>query len=318
MDNETPMNTEDMDTEDTTTGESAPHVLDLDTTIRSGGQDVSVAELLKAKEDLDYLRQDYNKLVSFREATTKVMRSDVDPVARETAARHILSDMGYRDTEIDDYVNDWMTTQTNKDTHPMKNQQSESSESNDDDNNARQIAEAILQAQQEAQRATEELHRMKADQLNTRLNSHIVMGLETNQNARTMLNKLEEINGKDALLSARAAIERDIRQQTLENLRSRRTAAGVFEEAWISEESGKATEQVLSKYRSVIGDPNRLGRAPETDSSANEFMNRKPLSAPAWKPGTSNGDIESALDAYNKDALSRLASGLDTGSDGRV
>jgi hypothetical protein len=133
-----------------------------------------------------------------------------------------------------------------------------------------------------------------------------------------MLSKLEEINGKEALSGARAAIERDIRQQTLDNLRARRTAAGVFEEAWISEESAKATEQVLAKYRSVIGDPNRLGRAPETDSGASSIFNSKPVPAPRWKPGVSAGDIESALDAFNKDALSRLASGLDSGSDSRV
>ena len=188
----------------------------------------------------------------------------------------------------------------------------------DDDRSAEEVANAILRAQQEAQRAQEELQRMKAEQLNNKLNAQVLMGLELNQGARTMLSKLEEINGKEALSGARAAIERDIRQQTLDNLRARRTQAGVFEEAWISEESAKATEQVLAKYRSVIGDPNRLGRAPETDSGAGSIFNRPAVPAPRWKPGVSNGDIESALDAFNKDALSRLAAGLDSGSDGKV
>jgi hypothetical protein len=188
----------------------------------------------------------------------------------------------------------------------------------DDDTSAEEVANAILRAQQEAQRAQEELQRMKAEQLNNKLTTQVMMGLELNQGARTMLGKLEEINGKEALSGARAAIERDIRQQTLDNLRTRRTAAGVFEEAWISEESAKATEQVLAKYRSVIGDPNRLGRAPETDSGAGSMFNRPAVPAPRWKPGLSTGDVESALDAYNKDALSRLAAGLDSGSDTRA
>jgi hypothetical protein len=305
-------------TENTT--ENAPAtspVIDLDAKVRAGGQEIPVAELLKAKEDLEYLKQDYSKLVSFRDATAKVMRPDVDPGVKEQAARQLLLDMGYRGNEVDQYVQDWMSSQQG-DNEMTDTPDTNSGGTDEDDRSAEQVAEAIMAAQRQAQQAQEELQRMKAEQLNGKLNAQVVMGLEMNQNARTMLNKLEEINGKDALLSARAAIERDIRQQTLENLRSRRTAAGVFEEAWISEESAKATDQVLAKYRSVIGDPNRLGRAPETDSSASAFVNRKPVSAPTWKPGMSSGDIETALDAFNKDALTRLAAGLDTGSDGRV
>jgi hypothetical protein len=307
-------------TPDTATNETIettpPPVVDMDTRVRAGGQEIPVADLLRAKEELEYLKQDYSKLVSFRDATAKVMRPDVDPTVKEQAARQLLLDMGYRGNEVDQYVQDWMANQQG-DTmaaEPTDNNVG----GDDDDRSAEQVAEAILAAQRQAASAQEELQRMKAEQLNTRLNAQVVLGVETNPAARTMLDKLGEINGKDALFSARAAIEKDIRQQTLENLRARRTAAGVFEEAWISEESAKATEQVLAKYRSVIGDPNRLGRAPETDSGASAIRNRPVVPAPRWKPGVSNGDIEAALDAYNKDALSRLIADIDTGSDSRA
>jgi hypothetical protein len=244
------------------------------------------------------------------------MRPDVDPQVKEQAARQLLVDMGYQGEEVDNYVNDWMQSQQgatnvndNVDTTP---------EGDDDDGSAEQVANAIMQAQQEAQAAREQLDRMRAEQLNGRMNSQIVVGLDLNKDARTMLNKLEEINGKEAVANARSAFERDIRQQAMDNLKARRAAAGTFEEAWVTEEAARATDQVLAKYRSVIGDPNRLGRAPETDSSASAFANRKPVSAPTWKPGMSTGDIETALNAYNTDALSRLAANLDTGTDGRV
>lgn len=306
------------DTELDAAVESTPTpVVDMDARVRAGGQEIPVSELLKAKEDLEYLRQDYSKLVSFRDATSKVMRPDVDPSVKEQAARQLLMDMGYRNEEVENYVQDWMSNQ-NQGASTRMTDTTNNRGGTDDDNSAEEVAQAILQAQQEAARANEELNRMKADHLNNKLNTQIVMGLEMNEGARTMLGKLQEINGKEALTGARAAIERDIRQQTLDNLRSRRTAAGTFEEAWISEESARATDQVLAKYRSVIGDPNRLGRAPETDSSASAFLNRKPVSAPKWKPGMSTGDMETALDAYNKDALNRLVAGLDTESDGRV
>jgi hypothetical protein len=290
------------------------NVVDMDAKVRAGGEEIPVSELLKAKQDLAYLQQDYSKLVAFRDATTKVMRPDVDPSVKEQAARQLLVDMGYRGEEVDQYVQDWMNNQQGE----TVTDEIEDVGGDEDDRSAEEVANAIMAAQQQAQRAQEELQRMKAEQLNQRLNSQVLMGLEMNEKGRKMLSKLEEINGKDALFEARAAIERDIRQQTLDNLRARRTAAGVFEEAWINEESAKATEQVLAKYRSVIGDPNRLGRAPETDSGAGSIFNRPAVPAPRWKPGVTAGDMESALDAFNKDALSRLAAGLDSGSDTRA
>ena len=290
------------------------NVVDMDAKVRAGGEEIPVSELLKAKQDLEYLQQDYSKLVAFRDATTKVMRPDVDPSVKEQAARQLLVDMGYRGEEVDQYVQDWMNNQQGE----TVTDETDDVGGDEDDGSAEAVANAILAAQHEAQRAQEELQRMKAEQLNNKLNAQVMMGLELNQGARTMLGKLEEINGKDALSAARSAIERDIRQQTLDNLRARRTAAGVFEEAWINEESARATEQVLAKYRSVIGDPNRIGRAPETDSGAGSIFNRPAIQAPRWKPGVTTGDMESALDAYNKDALSRLAAGLDSGSDGKV
>jgi hypothetical protein len=285
--------------------------LDLDTTVRVGGQDVPIRELVEAKESLEYLRQDYSKLVAFRDATSKVMRPDIDPSVKEQAARQLLVDMGYRGDEVDQYVQDWMQAQSGQ----GENMVDEAPEQDGgDDDSAEQVADAILRAQQEARQASEQLNRMRAEQLNSRMNTQIMMGLDLNQDARTMLGKLEEINGKEASSAARAAFERDIRQQTLENLKNRRAAAGTFEEAWISEESARATQEVLAKYRSVIGDPNRLGRAPET-AVGESILSSKPIQAPRWKPGVSAGDIESALDAFNKDALARLAAGTDAGGD---
>ena len=286
-------------------------VINLDRTVRVGGEDIPVSELVKAREDLEFMRNDYSKLVQFRDATSKVMRPDIDPGVKEQAARELLVGMGYKGDDVDNYVSEWMESQNQEQgtTRMSKN------EDNNDETSAEEVANAILQAQQQSEQTSQELNRMKAEQLNSRMNTQIMMGLDYNKDAITMLSKLEEINGKEASFAAKMAFERDIREQSLNNLRARRSAAGTFEEAWVSEETAKATDQVLAKYRSVIGDPNKLGRAPETDSSTNAIFSRPALQAPRWKPGTRPGDTETALDAYNKDALSRLAAGEDVGRD---
>ena len=281
-------------------------------TVRVGDEDVPVSELVKAREDLEFMRNDYSKLVQFRDATSKVMRQDVDPGVKEQAAREVLIGMGYKGNQVEEYVSEWMQSQQ------QEQQGNQSMSKNDDgveESSAEQVANAIMQAQNQAEQTSQEMNRMKAEQLNSRMNAQIMMGLDYNKDATIMFNKLEEINGKGASFAAKAHFEKDIREQSLNNLRARRSAAGTFEEAWVSEETAKATEQVLAKYRSVIGDPNKLGRAPETDSSTSAIFSRPAVQAPRWKSGMKPGDAETALDAYNKDALTRLAAGEDVGRD---
>lgn len=308
VDEETPDTGENSEAVETPVNEQ---VIDLDRTVRVGGEDIPVSELVKAREDLEFMRNDYSKLVQFRDATSKVMRPDIDPGVKEQAARELLVGMGYKGDDVENYVSEWMESQNQEQgtTRMSKN------EDKNDETSAEEVANAILQAQQQSEQTSQELNRMKAEQLNSRMNTQIMMGLDYNKDAITMLSKLEEINGKEASFAAKMAFERDIREQSLNNLRARRSAAGTFEEAWVSEETAKATDQVLAKYRSVIGDPNKLGRAPETDSSTNAIFSRPAVQAPRWKPGTRPGDTETALDAYNKDALSRLAAGEDVGRD---
>lgn len=301
VDEETPENSEAVET--------PPE--NLNPTVRVGDEDVPVSELVKAREDLEFMRNDYSKLVQFRDATSKVMRQDVDPEVKEQAAREVLIGMGYKGNQVEEYVSEWMQSQQQE----QQGNQGMSAENNAKDSSAEQVANAIMQAQNQAEQTAQEMNRMKAEQLNSRMNAQIMMGLDYNKDATIMFNKLEEINGKGASFAAKAHFEKDIREQSLNNLRARRSAAGTFEEAWVSEETAKATEQVLAKYRSVIGDPNKLGRAPETDSSASAIFNRPAVPAPRWKPGMKPGETETALDAYNRDALGRLAAGEDVGRD---
>ena len=311
VNDETPDTGEDSEVVETPVNEE---VINLDRTVRVGGEDIPVSELVKAREDLEFMRNDYSKLVQFRDATSKVMRPDIDPGVKEQAARELLVGMGYKGDDVENYVSEWMESQ-NQEQGTTRMSKNESKESNNDETSAEEVANAILQAQQQSENTSQELNRMKAEQLNSRMNTQIMMGLDYNKEATTMLGKLEEINGKEAAFAAKMAFERDIREQSLNNLRARRSAAGTFEEAWVSEETARATDQVLAKYRSVIGDPNKLGRAPETDSSTNAIFSRPAVQAPRWKSGMKPGEVETALEAYNKDALGRLAAGEDVGRD---
>jgi len=289
--------------------------IDLDAKVLLGGTEVNVRDLANAREELEKAREEMEQLSKFREAALTVMRQDVPADMKTEAARQLLRDSGFPEDEIDRQVGAW--AQGGQEEYEMVDEnedpelQAQSEE--DDDADVDLVAQSILDAQNRAAVAEEEVRRIKAERLGTHMNDQITDAIDSVDDGRTLLSKLRELNGDEAAKNARAAIERDIRQTTLDMLRSRRDAAGTFNEAWVAEEARRATESVIAKYRSVIGDPNKLGRAPETASGSDYFTSRKPVPAPKWSPGMRTGDVDSALQNYNTDVLSRLAAGLDNG-----
>jgi hypothetical protein len=298
--------------------QQAPNnTIDLDAKVLLGGTEVNVRDLANAREELAKAREEMDQLSKFREAALTVMRQDVPADMKTEAARQLLRDSGFPEDEIDRQVGAW--AQGGQEEYEMVDENEdpevEAQSEEDDDADVDLVAQSILDAQNRAAIAEEEVRRIKAERLGTHMNDQITGAIDSVDDGRTLLGKLRELNGDEAAKNARAAIERDIRQTTLDMLRSRRDAAGTFNEAWVAEEARRATESVIAKYRSVIGDPNKLGRAPETASGSDYFASRKPVPTPKWKPGMRTGDVDGLLQDYNTDVLSRLASGLDNGKD---
>ena len=291
--------------------------IDLDAKVLLGGTEVNVRDLATAREELAKAREEMDQLSKFREAALTVMRQDVPADMKTEAARQLLRDSGFPEDEIDRQVGAW--AQGGQENYEMVDENEDpevgGQTEEDDDADVDLVAQSIMDAQNRAATAEEEVRRIKAERLGTHMNDQITGAIDSVDDGRTLLGKLRELNGDEAAKNARAAIERDIRQTTLDMLRSRRDAAGTFNEAWVAEEARRATESVIAKYRSVIGDPNKLGRAPETASGSDYFASRKPVPAPKWKPGMRTGDVDGLLQDYNTDVLSRLASGLDNGKD---
>lgn len=298
---------------DETTPETTQETPAVDPAIQSRELELAREELTKAKQEMEGLSK-------FREAALTVMRQDVPADMKTEAARQLLRDAGFPENEIDRQVGAWAQGGQEDEEYEMVDENEDpevggEQEDDGDDEDTEFVAQSILDAQRRAQVAEEEVRRIKAERLGQHMDQQINGSLDGVKDASTLLGKLRELNGEEAAKNARAAIERDIRQTTLDFLRQRRDASGTFNEAWVAEEAKRATESVVAKYRSVIGDPNRLGRAPETASGPDYFVSRKPVPAPKWKPGMKTGDLETQLNAYNSDVLSRLAAGLDKGTD---
>ena len=67
----------------------------------------------------------------------------------------------------------------------------------------------------------------------------------------------------------------------------------------------KAAAAVNARYRRLVGDPSRLGRAPETSAGQDRFVNSKPVDAPVHKKGLSFSDAQSQVQSWAADMLMR-------------
>lgn len=163
----------------------------------------------------------------------------------------------------------------------------------------------ILQQELEAQRA--ELTRMRVKQLRDNLNSHLDRVLDGNKDFQKLLETSRSLRGDEGVAQAKQTLRTQLEQRALERMQARRSQAGTFEDAWMSEEVDKAAEPVLGAFRSVIGDIDKLGRSSETVSGfdAEEILRSKPAPDPEWKPGATISDLESQVKSFASDTIKR-------------
>lgn len=290
------------------------------------GTEVSLAELKavhgkwqEAVSESQMYQEDLKKVGA-------LFRTDVTMEDREAGIRVALSNNGYGDDEIENYlyqVRQNMQAQPAPENPDLSDDEIEEIEEidlpdlPDEDDDIEDFSggtpeatmsdeqSKILQQELEAQRA--EIHKMRVRELRERLNAELDRTLETNQDFQKLLNASKSLRGDEGVEQARQSLRTQLEQRALERMQARRQAAGTFEDAWMSEEVGKAAEPVLGTFRSVIGDIDKLGRSSETVTGldAEEILRSKPVPEPEWKPGATISDIESQVKSFTTDTIKR-------------
>ena len=283
------------------------------------GTEVSLVELKKVHQRAKELEDEKHVLEEDLEAVGHLFRADSSLEQKETAVRNILVNLGYGNDEIVAYLDQARAQLNPKNPGPEDEEVEEielpdlPDEDDDIEDSSGGTPEAtmsdeqsrILQQELEAQRA--EIHKMRVRELRERLNAELDRTLETNQDFQKLLNASKSLRGDEGVEQARQSLRTQLEQRALERMQARRQAAGTFEDAWMSEEVGKAAEPVLGTFRSVIGDIDKLGRSSETVTGldAEEILRSKPVPEPEWKPGATISDIESQVKSFTTDTIKR-------------
>lgn len=281
------------------------------------GTEITVADLVQSRKDLAEAIEINETLQKDLEEVGVLFRADASMDQRESAVRNVLLNLGYEDDQIDGYLNaarqqaaPAQQPEEDEDDEieeidlPDLEDDTEPSGGSNEDTMSDEKAER-LQQELEAQRA--ELHRMRVRELRDNLNANLDRVLKNNPEIQKLIESARSTRGDDGVNQATQTLRTQLEQRALERMQARRTAAGTFEDAWMSEEVDKATEPVLGTFRSVIGDIDKLGRSSETVTGfdAQEILRSKPAPEPKYEPGATISDIESQVKSFTSDTIKR-------------
>lgn len=283
------------------------------------GTEVSVADLIQSHRDLKDALEINDTLQKDLEEVGVLFQADTPQERKESAVKNVLLNLGYEDDQIAQYLEatrQRMQTKPEPDEVeeieeielpdlPDENDDIEDSSGGSPEDDMSDERANILQQELEAQRA--ELTRMRVKQLRDNLNSHLDRVLDGNKDFQKLLETSRSLRGDEGVAQAKQTLRTQLEQRALERMQARRSQAGTFEDAWMSEEVDKAAEPVLGTFRSVIGDIDKLGRSSETVSGfdAEEILRSKPAPDPEWKPGATISDLESQVKSFASDTIKR-------------
>lgn len=265
------------------------------------------------ESQLQALRREKEELEAYRENARRMVTHDgAWSEDYEKAARHLMSDAGYEPESIDSWV-EWQKTQLEDGTTSTPEEVSApaiapkdppvSAPNNDQSDYIKKLEARLNDLENKAgDTQVQVLQRHLEDTLDRTFQQHdAVTGL---------LGKIQRFSGESASEHEKrtAILREDIKKETLEAVRRKTAAGGKFDPSWFDVEAEKAANSVVAKLRAVIGDPDRLMRAPETVTGEDSIRREGPVEDPKWKSGMGPADAQSMVKDFSTD---KLLEGLD-------
>ena len=275
--------------------------MNLDSTIQVDGEEVSVKELLNARDEAAKLKE-YNE-----KAQILIKPGGASDTERESAVRYLMSQEGYSAEDINEYI-DWtknaaVEAESMQYEEPQQQPQQPQEEVSQEEMAAyQQYQEQLYMQEQERQRMEnieKRQDRMGADMMKKQLNESLESAFSSDENIKKLMDLSENDNRSQILKT-------EVETQMLEGLRQRRAAGESFNANWFAEEAGKATKLVYDKFRSVIGDPDKIQRSPET-ATEDSLFNKPPVDPPKYEKGDDMGSINTKTRDWTLDTLLRGA-----------
>jgi len=279
---------------------TAEPAIDLDSTVKVDGEEISVRDLLTSRDEVTKLKE-YNE-----HAKTLISSGQHNDQDREASVRYLMSQEGYTPEEINEYVNWSQNVETDEPAEPVYEEPTPAPQQEVpyEEDHYQQYQQEIAMREQEQQRMSEiedRQHRLGADMMKKELSTAIESTFSTNEHIQKLMGL--ESGGENR----QQILKNEIENATLDGLRKRRAGGESYNPSWFVEEASKAAQLVYDKFRSVIGDPDKIQRSPETATDSDSLFNKPPVEPPKYEKGDDMGDINVKAREYTLDHLLRGA-----------
>ena len=284
--------------------------LPMDTEVQLNGKTFTLNELASSQAQLEGLQGELNRLNEFKQSTMELMAGNSNEDQRLQAARNILAESGYAAPDIERYISEYQEsmavgeeqfqaeTPDNTNQGPINEEETMKFDSSQFEDS---------EARQEARNTAEEFRQYRLAMLSREMSSGVKNALDNNADVDVLLGRLKSGDNSEAFEKARGSLNQQVHDRTLKMLQDRKAREGNFNEAWVNDAAKQATEEVLGTYRTVIGDIDSIGRAPETVTGEPTLASKPHVPEPEYKPGMDRGVVDASVKDWNTDVLSRLA-----------
>jgi len=280
----------------------------LEDEIEIDGRVYTLGEIMEAKQGYDTLNQEVEGLREFKTHTNALMSNNLDSDDRLKAARVVLSESGYTPEQIENYVAEYEQAMNGEeDDYDYDEEEDTESYEEESPEIMSQNDPRIDEARRMAEESSNQLKQYRMEKLQKEMQRGINSAIDNNRDLGVILGRLNDDDNQEAFNNAKGRLEQQIHDQTLKMLQERRSREGNFSESWVEETAKQAADEVVGTYRTVIGDIDSIGRAPETVSGETQLSSTPPVPEPTYKEGMNRGDVDSAVTNWTTDALSRLA-----------
>ena len=280
----------------TEVAESQPSI-NLDSTVQVDGQEISIKELINTRDEVAQLKE-------YNEQARKLMSpTGTNDATREQAIRYLMTQEGYTPDDINQYIN-WTNEMGQEPEQQYEQPQYEEPQPQEG------LTEEQLQQQYYQEQMMREQDQARMREIEARqsrigtemMKKEMSNAIDSTMASNDQISKLLGINEESG--DRKDVIRQEVEAAMMASLRQRRASGENFNNSWFTEEAGKAAKTVYDKFSSVIGDPDKIQRAPET-AAQDSLFNKPPVDPPKYEKGDSMGDINVKTRDWTLDTLLR-------------
>jgi hypothetical protein len=286
--------------------------LDLDTKIKVGGKEMSLADLIGAQAQLEALTTQNKELGAFREGMLDLLDADLAPAKRKEILVGWYKSAGLtHEDAVKTTEAELARSAAPAGSKPKKGEAGWLPEEEGDEDEEDDVNEEVDLLKKQVEALTQQQSTEARGRAVKSIQASSVQALDSHKDLGILFTRIGERAGDkkvEAVTKAKALFATRVEKRVGELIRAAYTQTGKFDPDRIPEFAVKAAGELAEEQKAVIGEFQSLGKSPATVPSALEVLKAKePVKEPTDKDlaALPRADAEKKLEEWLSDAGAR-------------